>query len=149
MEITHRNAEEQAPDEAQDRIAEVAMEGRHGARGDAAEEAVAHDQLVALLQGRMEGIDGIEGVAVVGIGHDDEASAGGVDACPQGGTVAAHRYIDHPCSSRLRNGLRAVRGAVVGNQDFTRHAEPGQAGLRLGDADAQGRRFVEAGHQNA
>ena len=50
MEVTDADAEEQAPDPAQDRVAQIAMERRHGPGSDPALETVAHDQIHALAQ---------------------------------------------------------------------------------------------------
>ena len=51
------------------------MEGGHGARLDAAGEAVAHDEVVAAAQRVDERAEVGEVVAVVGVAHDDEAPA--------------------------------------------------------------------------
>src|SRR5205823_13037809 len=50
MEVADRRAEQQAPYEAEHRVAEIAMQQRHGALADAALEPVAHDQGVAFAQ---------------------------------------------------------------------------------------------------
>ena len=50
MEIPARAVEEQAADRAQHRIAQIAMQRRHGARLDAAQEPIAHDELIAVAQ---------------------------------------------------------------------------------------------------
>ena len=65
MEIAHWNTEEQTAQEGQDGIAEIAVQERHGARLDAAAEAVAHDQLIARAQAVDHGIQVLEIVAVV------------------------------------------------------------------------------------
>ena len=48
--IAQRDAEENARKEAQKGIANVAMEGRHGARGDTTAVAIANDDIVACAQ---------------------------------------------------------------------------------------------------
>ena len=55
------------------------MEGRHRARSDPAEKAVAHDQLVALAKLLDEGHQIAEVVAIVGVAHDHVATARGLD----------------------------------------------------------------------
>ena len=65
MEIAARAAEEQAADRAEHRVAEIAVQRRHGARRDAAEEPVAHDELVAGPQLLDEPVETAEIIAVV------------------------------------------------------------------------------------
>ena len=81
--------EEEPAEEAQHRIAEIAVERRHGAGRDAAREAVAHHELVAGAQRCDEGIEIGEVVAVVGVAHDDVAAARRVDAAGERRAVAA------------------------------------------------------------
>ncbi len=54
MEVTDVRTIEQPADEAQYRIAKIAVQWRHRAVGDPALETVAHDQLVAGTQPRKE-----------------------------------------------------------------------------------------------
>ena len=57
MEVADLAAEEEPPEERQHRVPEVAVEERHRAFRDAAFEAVAHDEVVALAQLRKERVD--------------------------------------------------------------------------------------------
>jgi hypothetical protein len=95
MEITDRRAEEHAPDRRKNGIAEVPVQGRHGAGRDPALEAVAHDQVGPAAEFFDEGVQPREIVAVVAVAHDDVAPAGGGDAGTERGTVALDRDIDH------------------------------------------------------
>jgi len=48
----------------------------------------------------------------------------------------------------LGHGLRAIGRAVVGDQDFARNAAALQIAAGLANADLDGLRLVQAGHQN-
>ncbi len=148
VEVAHRHAEEEPADEAQHRVAQVAVQGRHGPGGDAAAEAVAHDELGPLAQGRQEGLQGAEVVAVVGVAHDHVAPARCGDACDQGCAIAARAHLDHAGPEGARERGRAVAGAVVGNEHLAAHGVRAHEGLRLGDARGQRARLVQARHQD-
>src|ERR1700677_1024466 len=45
VEVSDGDAKEQAPDEAENRVAQITMEWWHGSRLDLAAEAVAHDEI--------------------------------------------------------------------------------------------------------
>ena len=79
------------------------MQHRHRARADAAGEAVAHHQVVALAQLGQEARDVREVIAVVRIGHEHIGAAGGGDARVQRGTVAANRYGDEASTAVCRD----------------------------------------------
>ena len=85
------HAEEQPAEEAQHRVAEIAVQRRHGAGLDAAGEAIAHHQLGAVAQPRHERVERGEIVGVVGVAHDDEAAARRGDAAEQRCAVALAR----------------------------------------------------------
>src|SRR5271170_5736737 len=80
MKVSDSRGEEQTSGETQQRIAKIAMQKWHGARTDAAAIAVADDHRVAGAQARYERVELREIVAVVGVGHDHESSAGRGDA---------------------------------------------------------------------
>src|SRR5690606_23268586 len=80
VKVAARCLEEQAPDESEDRVAEVLVKERHRARLDTAAEAVAHDEVVALAELVEEARDLAEVVAHVGVAHEDEATPSGRDA---------------------------------------------------------------------
>jgi hypothetical protein len=50
VEVAARAGEEEAAQEGQERVAEIAVQGRHRAEPDRAAKAVAHHQLTALAQ---------------------------------------------------------------------------------------------------
>src|SRR5499427_10221127 len=80
MEVAAGTVEEDAADGGQDRIAEIAVQGGHGAGPDTALEAIAHHQLVALAQLLHEAVELAEVVTVVAVAHDDVRAASGPDA---------------------------------------------------------------------
>ena len=148
MEVADRDLEEQPADEGEHRIAEIAVQGGHGALCDAALEPVAHDQVRAVAQLCDHGVQVLEIVAVVGVAHDDVLAAGGRDAADQGRAVAALGHGDQARAVRLGDGLGAVGGAVVGDQHLARDAGALEEAAGLVDADRQRFRLVQAGHQN-
>ncbi len=72
--VADAGAEEEVQDARQDRVADVAVKPRHGARLDVVH-AVADDHLGAVFERRHEARDLAEVVGQVGIGHDDVAPA--------------------------------------------------------------------------
>ena len=70
VEVAHRRAEEQPADARQHRVADAAVQPRHRARLDAAREAVAHHEVVAVAEVLEERTEVLEVVAVVGVGHE-------------------------------------------------------------------------------
>ena len=50
MEVADGGAEEKPSDEGEDRVAEIAVQRRHGLLRDAAGEAVAHHEVVAVAE---------------------------------------------------------------------------------------------------
>src|SRR5260370_6848781 len=70
MEVADLTAEEQSPDKAQHRVAEVAMQRWHRAWRDPAPEPVAHDQVGAGAQPGQKRHQRREVVAVISIAHD-------------------------------------------------------------------------------
>ncbi len=148
MEVTHRTAEEQPADEAQHRVAQIAMQLGHRARADAASEPVAHCQGSAIAQGCDEAAQVREIVAVVRIAHDHEAPASGRDACAQGRAVALDRHVDDARARVTRDRLRAVGRAVVGNENLAGNARLRDEAARLVDAGWQRAILIEAGHQD-
>jgi hypothetical protein len=123
VEIAGGDLEEQAAEEAEDGVADVAVFPRHGAGMNPARETVAHHDIGARLEGGEHGAGFAEIVAAVGVGHDDVAAAGGVDAGVEGVTVAALGDGDDAGAGRFGEGLGAVGAAVVGDENFTGNAE--------------------------
>jgi hypothetical protein len=75
MKVAHRCLEEESRQAAERRVSEVSVHGRHGAARDAAQKAVADDQIEAFAQFVDEGIERVEVVAAVGIADDDQPPA--------------------------------------------------------------------------
>src|SRR5258708_8596897 len=98
MEVAHTRAEKEPTDEAQHRIAEVAVQRGHGAATDAALEAVAHHERMPGAQLLDERVEPGEVVAVVGVAHDDVASARGPDPPPQTPAVPPLGHLHDPCA---------------------------------------------------
>jgi hypothetical protein len=99
-------------------------------------EAIAHHQVVALLELGQEARQMFEVVAGVGVGHHNVLAAGGLDAGDQRCAVAAGGDINHARAFRQRNGLRAVDRAIIGDQDFALHARIVDRPHRLAHADS-------------
>src|SRR4029450_13635370 len=83
VEVTDRNREEKAPEEAQHGIAEPAVQEGHRAVLDAAREAVSHDEIGATAKRGNERLEVREVVAAVGVAGDDERAACGANAALQ------------------------------------------------------------------
>src|SRR5260370_18780594 len=99
-------------------IAEVLMQGRHGAWFDFAPEAVAHHDVVAFAQFFHESRHVGEVVAVVRIPHDNEWAAGSGDARAQRRAVPALRHANHARTVLFGNLNRAVRRPVIRHNYF-------------------------------
>ena len=124
------------------------MQQRHGALLDAALEAVAHHEAMAGTQLFDEAFQPGEIVAVVRVPHDDVAAARRGDSARQRCAVAAlgNLHEASPCS--LRQSLRAVARAVVGDQHLAGNSRALEEAARLGDAGGHRGCLVEAGHEN-
>src|SRR5207302_1875560 len=88
VEVVHGAAEQEPPDAAQERVADVAVLPRHRPAADPSREAVAHHQLVTLPELLDEGPQVAEIIALVRVAHDDVLAAGGERAVVEGGAVA-------------------------------------------------------------
>ena len=106
-------------------------------------------ELVAAAQTLDHQVQPLEIVAVVGVAHDHEAAAGGVDAADQGRAIAALGNGRDAGAMILGDQLRAVGRSVVGDQHLADDARTGQEAAGLVDAHRQGLRLVEAGHQDS
>src|SRR5919108_6483432 len=95
MEVADRAAEEQAAYTSEDGIAQVFMQGRHGALRDASLEPVAHHQFVSITQLFHERQEVGEVVAVIGIAHDYVPSPGSLDAAEEPTAVASDRHVNY------------------------------------------------------
>jgi len=130
----------------QHRIAEIAVQVRHGTRIDAAQEAVAHHEVQAAAQRSDEGFEARPVVRVVGIGEHHVAAPSRADAGHERGPVAPDRLVHDPRAQRLRDLHRGVRRAVVGHDDFPVHAHAPHGFLGLANAGAQRPLLVEVRH---
>lgn len=118
MKVTDTDTEEQTANPAQDRIAQIAMERRHGPGSDSTLETVAHDQIHALTQLVHKDLKAGEIVAVIGIAHDGVLAACGSDPPQQGRAIPFLRHIHHPGPQAAGYLLGPVRTAVVRYQHF-------------------------------
>jgi hypothetical protein len=95
-----------------------------------------------------ESVEMFEIVAVVGVAHDDVASARLLYASVQRSTVAARSNVHDPGTMPARDLLRSISRTVVGDQHLSLKAcafdEP--TGFAYADGDCL--RLVEAGHQD-
>ena len=148
MEVAHRGPEQKPANEAQHRIAQIAMQRRHGARTDAALEAVAHDQRIARAQLLQETLETAEVVAVVGVAHDDVAAARRGDAGDERRAVAALLDRDHARAGLGRERARVVARAVVRDEYFAVDAGALEEAARLLYAPADRGRLVQARHED-
>ena len=106
------------------------------------------DEVVALAEPRDEWLELGEVVAVVGVAHDHPAPARGRDPARERGAVSAALDRHDPGAELLRDLLRAVRRAVVGDDDLAGDAEALEGVLRLADADPERPRLVQARHDD-
>ena len=149
MEIADADTEEQTADPAQDRIAQIPMERRHGSGSNPAFEAVAHDKIHPLTQLVHKDLKAGEIVAVIGIAHDGVFAARGSDPPQQGRTIPLLRHIHHPGAQAAGYLLGSVRAAVIRYQHFSVDAGALQIGFGLHDAGGQRLGFVQTGHQDS
>jgi len=148
MKIPDGRVKEPAAEEAEHRVAEIAMQRRHRPRGDATGKAVTHDQLPALPQAGQKFVQRTEIVAAVAVAHDDETSARSRNATDQGRAVTFRGDGHHPRPERRGDIRRTVVAAVVGNQHLADDTGALQEGLGLLDAGGESARLVQTGHED-
>ena len=148
MEVTDVGAKQQAPDEAQDGVADEAVQRRHCARRDAADEAVSDHQLLPGTKLRHEPVQPAEVIAVVGVPKNHEAPTRCRNAADERAAIAAVLDLDDARSCLGGKTLRPVGGPVVGNDYFANSAKSIKEILRLPDTDSNRFRLVQAGHQD-
>src|SRR5258708_20400664 len=88
MKVSDRDLEEKAPEEAQDRVAEIPVQEGHRAALNAPEEPVAHHQVVAGAKPVDVWLQAREVVASIRVAHDYVRAACGADAVHQRGSVS-------------------------------------------------------------
>ena len=118
MKVPYVGAEQQATDEAQHRIADIAVVPWHGAGRDAAGKAIAHHQIGTIAQFGNERVKAREVIAVIGVAHDDIGAIGCGDAGRKGRAIATLLDSDDPRAMGLGDALRPIGRAVIGNQHF-------------------------------
>ena len=128
----------------EDRVADVAVQPRHGARLDVVH-AVADHHLGALFERGDEARDLVEVVGQVGVGHHDVATAGGGEAGEVGAAVAAPAFDDHARAGLLGQARRVVLGVVVGDDHLAHHAHAGDRLQRGAHAGLDVLGLVQAG----
>ena len=148
VEVAHRDAEEDAADGGEHRVAEIFVQRRHGAGLDAAGEAVAHDQVVALVELGQEAGQMFEVVAGVGVGHHHVLAAGRLDAGDQRRAVAAGGDVDYARAFDQRDLQRPVDRAVVGDHDFAGKAGVVDGLRGLANADGESLGLIQARHED-
>src|SRR5207249_2204573 len=132
----------------EDRVADVAVHPRHGAGLDAAFEAVAHDQLIALPEAVDKRIELAEIIGIVGVAHDDIATLGGGDAGLQGAAVTPAFHRHHACPMFEGDFAGTVAAAVIRHHHFAFHMKAIQTSASLVHAGADGAGFVQARHDH-
>src|SRR5262245_52068808 len=149
MSVANRRVKEHVQDAGQHGVADIAMQPGHGAGLDAALEAVAHDQFVALPEAVDEGAQRAEAVVTGALPHYDELSAGGVDPTLKRGAIALAVHRHDAGAGGAGQFRRTVRRAVVGDDDLPGNAESLQTSFGLGHAAADRARLVQARHHDA
>ncbi|HKD36714.1 MAG TPA: hypothetical protein VKB78_07930, partial [Pirellulales bacterium] len=124
------------------------MQRRHRSGLDPAEKAIAEHQVVPGSELLDKTIERRKIVAVVRIAYDDEIAEGGLDTSAQRVSVSLLVYRDDARASSRSNRLRAIRAAVVGDDDLAIDVVSAQIGNCLGDAVANRFRLVEARHDD-
>ena len=142
-------AKKEAADEAEHRVAEVAVQWGHGAGFDRAGKAVAHDKVVAGLELWQKTGQMLEVVACVRVGHQDIFAARRLDAGHQRRAIASDRHVESPGLQGLR--AMACEPSVeplsaTSTSPF--HVVRGKRGHSLIDAEGNCLRLIEAGHQD-
>jgi hypothetical protein len=114
------------------------MQRRHRSRLDAPQETIAHHQVEALSEVGDKAPELRKIVTVVGVTHDDEFSAGRRDSTVQCGSVPSVCDVHHARAPANGNLLRAIRAAVIRDDDFTLDLAIGKPPACLFEADLQG-----------
>src|SRR5262245_61444724 len=95
MKVADRRVEERPADQAQHRIAKIAMQERHRARFDAAAESVTYYEIETFTQLGNKRIEVQKIVAVVTITYDDVAPARSKNSGAQRCAVAAFHDLNN------------------------------------------------------
>ncbi len=128
MEVADAAGVEDPPDRGKHRVADVAVLPRHRPRLDAALEAVAHNEVVALTQLRQEAVEVGEVVGIVGVAHHHVAAAGRLNAAEQRRAVALALHVHDPRAEGTGDLLAAVGRTVVHDHHGGSFRKPTKAG---------------------
>src|ERR1700733_6967230 len=145
MEIAYFHVEEQSPEKAESRIPQVAGQEWHGARPYPASKSIAHDDVITFPEPRHEQPQIRQVVTVIGVPHDDIATARRRDAIPERRPIASIADLNHTSSLRGRQLLRSIGRAVICDKHFSPDIGAGEVRHGFVDAGLDRLRFVEAG----
>ena len=137
MKIADRRAVEPTRNRGKHRIAEIAMQRRHGAGLDPAGKAIAHDQVGALLQPVDDAVDFAPVIGIVGIGHDQVLAASGQHGRRDRRAVTRNGLMDDARAEALGDLDRTVGRTVVADDHFADNPSPRERRLGLADADLE------------
>jgi hypothetical protein len=147
MGVGHARVEEEVEQASQERVADVAVKPRHGARMDVLH-AVAHHQVGALVEELHEARDLAEVVREVGVGHDDVMALRHAEPGQVGASVAAAGLVDHARAGACRDRAAAVPRPVVHHDHLAVEAARVQRGASAPNALADVLCLVEAGQHD-
>src|SRR5262249_2955655 len=102
------------------------MQGRHGARLNAAPKSVTHDEFISLSQLFEKNIKRAKIITVVTVTHDDIFSSGGPYASLQGRAITLSLDVHHQSAIRTSDLLRAISAAIVGDYNLSNHSTSGK-----------------------
>ena len=120
MGVSDAGMEQEVEQTRKQRIADVPILPGHGARLDAAGEAVAHAKAGAFDQSldHRRGLPKV--VGAVGVAHDEISPARRSETATQGRAIALFQNRDHAGAEASGYRRAAIRAAVVGDHDLAR-----------------------------
>ena len=136
---------------SEDWISDPTMFPRHGSWHDGAaagRHATAHDKIVTLVEIGDEGFDAGKVIAVIGISHEDPLAGRRFNATAERVAVSFARDVNDAGTFADGDVLRAIRAAIVGDDDFTLDSRFADGFPGFPDAGGEGFRLVQAGHDN-
>ena len=148
VEIADPDAKKEAANEGQHRVAQVAVQERHGPFFDASFESIAHHQVITLPQFTDKRHEVQKIVTVVRIAHDNVLPFRRPDAAQQRAAVTFRFHIHHPGAQPAGNVPGLVCASVIRDQHFPFNLVLFQEGQGLSDTKADRFLLVQAGHQD-
>jgi hypothetical protein len=148
MKIVDRRAEKKAPDEAENRVTQIAMKERHGARRNPSLESVAHHDLCPGSQALHVAVEPRKIIAVVGVTHDDKRAPGCFNPRHQRGAISWRCGVDHSRARCCCNRHGIVSGPVVRDHDLTDDPRILDVSARVPHAASHGSCLVQARHEH-